>query len=268
MNSNLRTALVGLLFINCVAMAGGKSNISRGGLGFLYPDHNSASNPGQIALDKGTAFEGQYMMVSDTTSAAAGSVVYSSGKFAIGAGGLRAGTTLTDAGTYSDTVTGGLGFTLAKDKVTMGITGSRDISDNATSDGTVGATLTFNGSKRQGVSIGFGVDTTLNQAVAETRTATAALGYGFKNNASIEIDAKFNSFDDFSDYTMSGYLNLMGKMFYMSAGGSYVALSQTQTLAGRLGVVIGNSFDVSGIVNYPMASGSTPSYGGSLRLAF
>lgn len=260
--------MLGVLAFSSVSFAGGKANLSRGGLGFLFPDHNSFSNPGQTALDKGLGIEGSYSMTPDTSGVSASpSFVYSTGKFGIGAYAQRAGLSLTDDGMFADIVGGAVGMALLKDKVTIGIGGGRVISDGATSDGTVGATLTYNGNKRMGFTLGAGVTTTLNQTVAETRTATAAVGYGFKSGSSVEVFAKFNDFDDFSNYTVNGYLNLTGKMFYLSAGGNYDMLLKTSNALGRLGVVLG-SVDVSGTITYPTEAGGAMTYGGTARIGF
>jgi len=258
--------------LTSVSQAGGKSTLSRGGLGFLFPDHNSFINPGQFALDQGGAFQAGY----DTASVLGFTVVSvtpsfvwgNGGRFGFGVYGNRAGISLTDSTGYTDSVGAGMGVALVKEKLTLGLRGIRDLSTGATSDGTVGASLNLNGSKRNGFTAGVGVQTTLNQAVAETRVATAALGYGFKSTSAVEAVATLNNIDDTNDWSMAGYLNLSGQMFYFSGGASYGNLLQNTSVEGRAGFVLGNRFDVSAKVVYPLETGGIPVYGGTARLAF
>lgn len=264
----LFTIVVTMFMLSAKSHAAGKSNLSRGGLGFLFPDHNSFSNPGQVSLDKGTSFEGTYSTQSTdagSLTAMGGSVVYSSGHFGLGAFGGRAGV----AGINVDSAGAGLGFSMAKDRLTLGVTMSRVLTTAyQTNDGVVGGTLTWNGSKKEGFTLGAGVTTTLNDSVKDKKSATAGIGYGFKSGYSIEANYALADIDDSAAYTVSGYLNMTGKMFYFSGGATHDASASTQSAAGRLGIVLGNSFDVSGTVTYPFQTGGDPTFGGTARLAF
>lgn len=264
----LFTIVATMFMLSATSHAAGKSMLSRGGLGFLFPDHNSFSNPGQFSLDKGTAFEGSYATQSTDAGSATtmgGSVVYSSGSFGIGAYGNRAGL----SGFEMDSAGAGLGFAMAKGRLTLGLSMARVLTTAfQTNDGTVGVGLTWNGAKREGFTLGAGVTTTLNDSVADTRGATAGLGYGFKSGYSFEANFTLPSIDDTAAYTLAGYLNMAGKVFYFSGGATYDASAQTQSGAARLGLTLGNTFDVSGTVTYPFQTGGNPTFGGTARLAF
>lgn len=270
----LFTIVVTMFTLSATSHAAGKSMLSRGGLGFLFPDHNSFNNPGQFSLDKGFGFEGSYDTQSSTVgsvAAAGASAVYSTGHFGLGAFGNRAGTSFSTTGTFVDTAGAGLGFAMAKERLTLGVSATKVMTTAfSTNDGVVGVGLTWNGSKREGFTLGAGVTTTLNDSVADKRSVTAGLGYGFKNGYSVEGDFNLPDMNATSAYTFSGYLNMTGKMFYFSGGGVYDATSAvaTQSAKGRLGIVLGNTFDLSGTVTYPFQTGGNPTYGGTARLAF
>lgn len=241
--------------------------LTRGGLGFLFADHNSFANAGNFALDKGTAAEVSYGQFKNVPIVAAQpSFVYGSGKVGFGLYGQRIATSLSDTNAI-DSVGGGLGVTLAKDRVTLGVYGSRSLATTPTSDGTVGATFTLNGNKRVGFSLGGAVDTTLNATNGDTKSGRAAIGWGFNTNTSIEAVATLNDIENTEDVNLAGYLNWSGQMFYFSGGVIYNKLLQTTSVAGRAGLAFGR-FDVSGFTTMATESGGEMFYGGSARLAF
>jgi hypothetical protein len=251
--------------------ASGKSTISRGGLGFLFPDHNNFNNIGQTALDKGTSIELDYGVTPVTGASnvqmATPSIVFSTGSFGLGAFVQRSGTSLTETANKTDTVGAGLGFALAKQRLTIGVQGYRSIDIAQSSDGTVGASLAWNGDKRVGFTAGAGVTTTLNQANEDTRAGTVALGWGFNPMTKVEVVAKLNNLSDTNDYDLGGYLTYEGNVFYFSGGYNYLAQSKDSQVRGRAGLAFGK-FDLSAFVDYTIVDGGSPAYGGTARVTF
>lgn len=249
------------------------SMISRGGFGFLFPDHNSLVNPGQTALDHGTAIDFEYTTQSETggnDQSATPSIAYGSGTFGFGVDMTRSGTSLTASGENTDTIGAGMGVALAHQKVTVGVDYSRQIDGTVTDQGTVGGTLTYNsqGDKRMGFTAGVGATTVLSSTTGtDTQTGLAAIGWGFNNMTKFEVDVKFNDLSDFSDYDIGGYLTLQGNVLYAAAGFNYLALSQESELEGRVGVVFGK-LDINAFVDDVLNSGNGIEIGGALRIAF
>lgn len=261
----------GLLMLAAPSQAASKSMISHGGLGFLYPDHNSFANPGQFALDHGAGFEIDYSTAKSTGTTslqtATPSFVWSNGNFGLGVFGSRSGSSLTDSITKTDSVGAGLGFALAKGRLTVGLTGERSIDVNQSNDGTVGGTVNWNGDKGMGFSAGLGANTSLNNAAGDVRKGTAALGWGFNPMTKVEAVATFNDLADFGNYNLGGFLTVEGHMFYFSGGYNYLMSSKKSQLRGRAGLEFGH-VDFSAFVDYTTVVGSNPTFGGTLRVAF
>ncbi len=258
------------LLISSVGQAYGGPTISRGGLGFLFPDHNSFVNPGQFALDKGTAVDMSYTTQTNsgtTDQSLTPSVVYGGGNFGFGVDVTRTGTSLTNTAEKSDSVGAGMGVALDHEHITVGVAASRSIDVNQTNDGIVGGTLTWNGDKRMGFTTGVAVNTTINQAGGNTQTGTAAVGWGFNQMTRVEVDATFNNLNNFSDYDLGAFITMQGNMLYAAAGYNYLMLAAESQLQGRLGLTFGR-FDISGYVSDTLNSGDGVEFGGAVRLAF
>lgn len=258
------------LFMSIASYGAGKTALSRGGLGIIFTDHNSFSNAGQFALDKGMALEAQYAQMTvlgQSMMVAQPSFVFGNGSFGLGVYGNRTAASISDSTGKTDTVGAGLGFSMAKERVTLGISGERNLEDTATNDGTVGATLTLNGNKRMGFSLTAGVDMTLNDVNGDTKSAKAGLGWGFTSNTSAEVYASWDSIDDFDDMDITGVLTSSTQKFYGSAAFTYAKASEAMSVSGRVGVVLGR-FDLSGTIIYSLEDGIDPIYGGSARIAF
>src|SRR3989338_8357953 len=109
MTSNLARAGMALLLSTvCFAKSG---SIARGGLGFLYSDNNSFSNPGNFGESSGFAVDAKYTTANSGASVGAtASAVYGTGSLGIGAYDIRSGSNLTNTGAFSDVAGGGIGI--------------------------------------------------------------------------------------------------------------------------------------------------------------
>lgn len=241
-------------------------NIQRGGLGFLFPDHNSFVNPGQFATAHGSALEFGYQTQSTTggSQTVVPSFVYGNGSLGFGVQAMRAGTSLTTTGSYVDAVTAGLGFSAMKERMTIGASYSKILTSGMGTDGVLGATLTLQGARRMGAVFGLGYQRVLG---LNTHSATFGFGYGFQSSNSLEANVQFNNLDDVNDFTASGFFNLGRQWFYMGAGYSFAKVSEVHSGQARVGFVMGK-VDVSGTVSAPFTSGGSLTYGGTLRAAF
>ncbi len=246
------------------------SMLSRGGLGFLFPDHNSFNNASQFALDKGTAIDVTYSTQSQTGGNAqtiTPSVVYGGNNFGFGVGVERAGTSLTSSSGNTDVIEGGFGVAMAKQRLTFGVSGSRQLTSPQTSDGTVGGQLTWNGDKRMGFTTGVGVNTTINQAGGDVKSGTAAVGWGFNAMTKVEAVARFNDLSAFSDYSLGAAITMEGQMLYGAGGFTYNMLTKVSSVQGRVGLTFGH-WDFSAAVDDTLTSGSSMKFSGQARIMF
>lgn len=250
--------------------AGGGSRaaaIARGGLGFIYNDHNNFSNPGQFALSNATAFAAEYTRTGAMTQEVAPSLVMGTGGFGIGVAGSRQGTSLTEASQKSDAVTGALGVSLDSDKVTIGVSGTRSLEDTRTEDAALAGTFTINGERKTGFAVGAGFATTLNSQLRDVESGTVAIGYGFSPTTSFEIDGQFHDLNDVNNFTTYGVFTTSAQPLYFSGSVGYLNLLAQTELAARVGVIVGK-LDFSGLIKYSTQAGVDPTIGGNLRMVF
>lgn len=260
-------AFAALALFVTTAHARSGANIQRGGLGFLFPDHNSFANPGQFSTAHGSALQFAYTKDSATGGAQSisPSFVYGNGTFGLGLAGLRGGTSLTESGQYADIITGGLGFSTMKERMTLGASFSKVLTDGmSTNDGTIAATLTLQGARRMGAVFGLGYQRTLG---LDSHSGTFGFGYGFQTGNSLEANIQFNNLDDVNDFTASGFFNLGRQWFYLGAGYSFAKTTEVHSGAARVGFMMGK-VDVSGTIQAPFTSGGSMVYGGTLRASF
>ncbi len=252
-------------FVSTSSFARGGGNILRGGMGFLFPDHNSFVNPGQFAATNGLAVEALYSSsnVPGATQGARPSLVYGNGSFGVGANWTRSGANLA---TGTDTLSAGLGFSLIKDRATVGVGYDRVLGAGA-GNGDLNITLTFNPANRRGAAFGLGYRTALGSGV---HGLTAGLGFSFMSNNNFEVDATWANISTLDVFNASALFTTMKRFFYL--GGGYTlsnAGSMVHGITGRLGFVIGTSIDLSGMATKYFISGSNSfAYGGSLRASF
>lgn len=270
-----------IVFATGAAHAARKGNVIRGGQGFLFPDHNSLVNPGQLSLSKDTGLQASYARqdltvgpVTSTVQTATPSLAYANGRVGIGISASRIGTSL-DSDNSSDIGTAAFGFALGKrTPVTIGATYTRTLDGNATNDGVVGAMVNLNPSKGEGFTIGVGGTMVLNSTSGpSTKTAIVGLGYSGRNrNNNIEANFSLPDIDDTSSYKVGGYATLGGQSYYIGAGYEYLKATSgdTSNLLGRAGFVLGRGSDVdfSVFINYQLEDGSKPLYGATLRVTF
>lgn len=224
-----------------------------------------------MAQTSGTALEAYYQRNDNLdTQTAAPSVVWGSGKVGLGARVSRQGSVLTgDDANKSDSISAGLGVSLAQGKVTVGAVADRSIDSNQSNDGVVSVAVNYNGSKGTGLHVGGGFSTELNSSTGtDQRTATLAMGWGFNGNASFEFNYKLKDLDQTSNnYKAGGYLNFGGSSYYVSTGYSYDKPSELSNVAARIGFLMGSTdFSVHG--EKTMADGQDPYYGATLRTTF
>lgn len=250
------------------------SSVSRGGAGFLFTDKNSFSNPGQVAIGKGTALEMKYERQdrngANLSQSATTSVAFGNGVFGIGAFGTRSGTELSKSANSTDSAGAELGVALAKEKLTAGVGYSRSIDSAQADNGALTGTLSMNPSKERGVAFGAGGSTTLGRTT-NVVSAIAALGYSFKANNSFEGTFELPDVKKTKTYTGSAFVTLGGPKVYFGSGYSYVKVENANAVhqvQGRLGFVVANYVDFSAFATQTLQSGQTPLWGGSLRASF
>ncbi|MBY0372027.1 hypothetical protein K2X33_15185 [bacterium] len=248
-----------------LAQAKGGGGILRGGQGFLFPDHNSFANPGQFALDNGTAIEGFYSRSTATTPTQnlIPSMVYGNGMVGLGVYGEHSGTDALSGGTNK--IGAGVGFSLLKDHLTVGAKYVHTL--GTTGAGDLSATMTLNPAGRHGFALGVGYT---RQLAASTHGVNAAVGYTFSGNNNVELDVDFPSLTSFSQYNLAAHFTMMKQMIYF--GGGYLLNNTTGTMlhgaTGRLGFLLGGAADFSVWGRYIFTAGSVVDYGGSFRVAF
>ncbi len=257
-----------LAVIPCVCFAKSSGTIERGGLGFLFSDHNSFSNPGHFAATRGFALDAGYDTATSAdglTMGASTSMVYGSGNFGFGAFGNRSGSSLTTTGSFNDFAGAGLGFAAVKGKVLVGLGYRREVSTEQSDDGRVDATMTVMSAK--GMSIGFGATSQINANADEKRTATVAVGFPMSNGFSVEIDGTVNDLSATTNSTASLYATRSGQKAFISIGYLWHNSVWKHGAAARLGFVLGKSVDISAYASHVFISGNNPAYGGSIRFA-
>ncbi|MEZ4752436.1 MAG: hypothetical protein R3B54_17940 [Bdellovibrionota bacterium] len=250
-----------------------KMKVIRGGLGFLYPDHNSSENPGQLSRDDGTSIEAMYTRTTDSTptQSLTPSMAYSNGRLGLFVKGTRSGTSF-NPDESTDTAGGGIGFSLGKRRVVnVGASYFTSLEGGSSSTGTLKGTINLNPARDQGMALGISVGTTVGGS-SNPIAGTIALGYSGKNrNNNIEANLTFNDINATDNYTLSGFFTLGGAMYYFGGGYKHTNVSATSTgeVVGRLGFVMGRggSADLSALATYDLQQ-STVTYGGSLRVNF
>ncbi len=244
--------------------AASNSNLQRGGLGFLFPDHNSFSNPGQFGAATGTGLEAYYGR--DTASGPqvmTPSLVYGNGMFGLGAYASRSAAVLL-SDTHSDTAGVGMGAVLLKGRVTLGAGYEHDLSSSGLGD--ITGTLTMNSPNRQGLSLGVAYTRGLASGVNSMK---AGLGYSFMSNNNVEFNFALPDLTSMANFNLGAYFTTMKGMVYLSGG--YVMTKAATTIhgaSGRLGFMLGQNVDLSAWANYFFVTSSAVYYGGTLRFAF
>jgi hypothetical protein len=242
------------------ASARNTGNLMRGGVGFLFPDHNSFVNPGQLAADPGVAVEALYSRNNQSggNQTLTPSFVYGDGTFGFGAYGQRVGPTLTSG---ADTVGGAVGVALLKKRVTVGLGVNSPVTPGG-GPALFEASVTVNPANGSGSSFGLGYN-------FSTRRARIGFGYSASFNKSIEFNATFPNINDLGTLDFGAYGNWARGSFFV--GGGYTLRETTTTTHGvtaRTGLVLGQSFDVSLHFTYFFYAGSPVDYGITLRSAF
>lgn len=267
----MRSFKLGLLgFAVCfssIGFAAKNTNLMRGGLGFLFQDHNSFENAGQFAVAKGAALQASYSRGNSFNSdqTLIPSFVYGNGRFGLGVYGSRMGVDLGNSSTAQDRVGAGVGFGLMKERLTVGAGYDRSMSSGTTDNGNLSVTATLNAPGRKGIYFGAAYLMSLN--TAGRQGGKAAMGFSFQNNKSFEVVAQFNDLNNYSDYQAGGFLNLGGSDVYLSLGYQFLGLNMRHQVSGRAGVILGQ-LDISCFANTVLSSGSAVNYGGALRLSF
>lgn len=263
--------LIGLMILVPSICQGAKAatGILRGGYGFLFPDHNSFLNPGQMAISYGAAFETSYERADLTDGqSVTPSFVFGTGTFGLGAYANRLGTQLEDGATSVDSVGGGLGVALFKSRLTLGAAYARSIDAYQMSDGTGWVTVTYNGPQRKGPAIGVAATTTVNLAGGDHQGALAAIGYSFRSNRSLEVVARLNDIRDTDSYVGGAYGTFGMDFLYVAGGYEYTNLTAQHRAAARLGFIIGRFIDISAFGTRVLTKVGETTYGGSLRASF
>lgn len=259
-----RVFLVSLFSV--VALAKSSGSINRGGLGFLFTDNNSFSNPGNFGKNKAFAFDAKYdTSGGGSVKGATTSMVYGSGMVGIGAFATRSGSNLTTVDSYNDNAGVGLGFSAAKGKVLIGAGYRREISTGQSDDGRADVAMTVVSAK--GLNFGVGASTQLNSASDEVKTATIAMGYLLGSGLGLEVDGVVNNLSTTKDFTAGVYATHSGQNAFISVGYLWNNLISLHGASARLGFVLEKSVDISVYSSHTFVTGASPSYGGSFRFA-
>jgi hypothetical protein len=251
--------------MHAIAAQGG-GNIQRGGLGFLFPDHNSFANVGQFATARAIGVEIGYTRstAATPTQSLFPSVVYGNGTIGLGAYASRTGTAIMTPG-GADLAGLGFGLNMLKGRMTLGVEYEKPLSQ-VTSSGTVTASLTLNPPNRKGISLGVSYSRALTSAV---NSLGAGLGYAFSGMAALEVDLQIPNLTSASNFNLQALANLNRGMVYFGGGYSMVKTATTLNgVAGRLGFVLGRSIDFSVLANYFFGTGNPITYGGTFRASF
>ncbi|NBT57697.1 hypothetical protein EBT16_02820 [bacterium] len=248
-----------------------RGNISRGGLGFLFPDANRFVNGGQSALNKGATLEANYSRADQTKlQGLTGSFVWANGQAALGAAVSRVGDQLNDPATSADMMSAQGGVSYSGGQVTLGAVYNRSLESGAVGQDDVSGQLNVHmGKPGQGWVLGVGAGTTLGRTT-NTKTGTAALGYAFSSGLALEAGYQVDDFSDSQNYyryTASGVYN--GSSWYGAAQYSSVNANGTHpdSVSGRLGLIWGKA-DLSAQVTKQTFTGGDTTYGGTVRYAF
>lgn len=268
MNRSYRLFFSLMLFVPVLGFAK-DSNLERGGLGFLFPDHNSFANPGQFAVSHGIAVQGAYGTDTKVANPQTGNfnAVFGNGTFGMGAGVNRTAPNVLKSQNASDFVLAGAGVALLKERLTLGGSYSRMVSAGADGSALVQGTLTLNSPGRKGPSIGVGYSQLVNSAFTY-KAVTAGIGYQFHSQASVEGNVYFNDTSDWSNYDAGLFFTTGAGMMYAGGGYLYHAVAKQHEVSGRIGFVFGQRFDVSATIGHTFASGNPINYGATARIAF
>lgn len=258
-----------IFLISAIFFAGSSAfaatgGIMRGGLGFLFPDHNSFSNEGQFAASRGIGIQASYTKTDVVDLHALGpSFVYGNGNVGFGVYGSRFGTDISDS--TGDTIGAGLGLALFKGRATIGVGYGAAMSSMG--NGNLDLTLTMNPANHKGASLGVGYTMGIGGG---TSALIAGLGYSFDSNANFEVNFRLPSISDFSSWNLEAYFTTMKSILYL--GGGYImsnaAGSMSHTASGRLGFILGRSVDLSFIIGKTFATPGPMTLGGTFRVSF
>ena len=253
------------LLLSTTALGASKSSISRGGFGFLYADTNHFNNPGLFSQLRGFAIAGDMEKNLDTDDISTSpSVVYGNGRVGLGVTAQRTGPNPMNPGTSTVSAVAGFCFNFAKNMAMVGVGYERSIDGNAPNDGLVSGTITYQPTGK-GFSIGGGYSMTIN-ADTDVKAAIGALGYAFNPMVQVEGTFAVNDLTDMTDYTIGGFLNITGRILYVTGGFTMENLSTEKTAMARLGFVLGNAVDISGYGSKLLVTGSEYNVGGVFRL--
>lgn len=265
-------ALSLVVFTSVHAFADKKGTLMRGGFGFLFPDANQFVNGGQMALNKGTAVEANYMR-DDETAVQVGtpSVVWANGHAGVGVGVSRTGLKLSEASTSVDTLKVQAGTSLASN-LTLGGVYSRSLESGVVGSDEVSAQLNVHfGKAGQGLVLGLGAGTTLGNET-NSRNGVVGLGYTFGSGVMTEVAYQVDNFEDSSNnYTYAGSMVYNSGSWYAAGRYNHVrqGSSEPNNAQLRLGwICSAGKLDLSGQVKKDTFSGGSTVYGGSLRVLF
>ena len=257
--------LVGV-FSNVVLAA--KGTASRGGLGFLFSDGNGFANPAHFGSSEGTASEINYAKTGGSTAQdVTVSAVHGNGRMGFGAYFERAGTDIATTDVL-DIAGVGVGVSLLKDALNLGVGYGKSVSASQTNNGAYNVALTWV-PKGKGISAGVGAVITIGGSTT-VQSATVSLGYVFSPAVAWEV-AMLSS-----DWTTNGlingnpatYLKTEGGRFYGSFGYVYLRSASQHSVSTRLGMMMGQKVDLSLYGSAVAVTGGLTSFGATARVVF
>lgn len=268
----MRILVVGLTFFLALNLAHASEQVTRGGFGFLFPDHNAFRNPGQLAVDVGTTAEIQWAKFTGTHEESfIPSVMYSNGMLTFGVFASRHGDGLENADSTTDAIGGAIGLASPGGKYTFGLSAGRNFDIKRTithgpSTTAVDFGFSYNDLK-DGFSLGAGLGSSLGKSTGDYRFSTLAFGYRQKQQWATEIVQRFSDLSNLADWELGAFASLYREMWYLSGGYNFLALPGHHQVLIQTGLVLGR-FDLSLFATYAIADGENPFHGGSIRVAF
>jgi hypothetical protein len=259
-----------VVFSSLSAFAEKKGNLLRGGYGFLFPDANQFVNGGQMALNKGTAVEANYLRDNDSSvQVGTPSLVWANGQTGIGAGVSRTGLKLSEASTSVDTLKVQAGAALASN-LTFGGVYSRSLESGVVGSDEVSAQMNVHfGKAGHGVVLGLGAGTTLGNET-NNRNGVVGLGYAMSSGVMTEVAYQVDNFADATNnYTYTGSVVYNANSWYAAGRYNHVKAGESEpnNFQARLGMVFGK-IDLSGQVSKQTVTDGSTVYGGTMRVVF
>ncbi len=260
-----RSLLLLSLFAS-ICLAKSQLTLSRGGLGFIFSDPNSYTNPASLASIKNFALELKYQK--EDQQIAMPSFAFGNNKMGFGAYGRRLGSNLKESSSSTDYVGVGFGFKLFKEYLVIGLLYDRLVDESKVNDGVLSAAMNLLSSNRTGPAFGINYKRTLNQIGGEIQSLKVAVGYLFSRIFNVELIGSLEDINQKSNYEGMFVLGIAKRTWYLSAMYQYLKANKSQFAHIRLGIVPFKNIDFSLLAKRQIATSGEIGYGATFRLGF